>query len=102
MCEKQCRDENGFKCHCQSENHLRQMSLFRENSDKYMDEYSDDFERYFMEIMKRKGGLRVKANTVYQEVVSNRTHIHMNATKWPTLTNFVQYLGNYSHIIHIY
>uniref|UniRef100_A0A453DZZ0 KIN17 C2H2-type zinc finger domain-containing protein n=3 Tax=Aegilops tauschii TaxID=37682 RepID=A0A453DZZ0_AEGTS len=26
MCEKQCRDENGFKCHCSSESHQRQMA----------------------------------------------------------------------------
>ena len=25
MCQKQCRDENGFKCHASSEAHLRQM-----------------------------------------------------------------------------
>ncbi|KAL8538511.1 hypothetical protein ACS0TY_000500 [Phlomoides rotata] len=25
MCQKQCRDENGFKCHCMSESHQRQM-----------------------------------------------------------------------------
>ncbi len=31
MCEKQCRDENGFKCHTMSESHLRQMRLYAEN-----------------------------------------------------------------------
>ena len=25
ICEKQCRDANGFKCHCTSDAHLRQM-----------------------------------------------------------------------------
>jgi DNA/RNA-binding protein KIN17 len=25
MCAKQCRDENGFKCHVTSESHLRQV-----------------------------------------------------------------------------
>lgn len=69
------------------------MALFREDPTKFMDQYSRDFEQFFMEVMKRKGGLRVKANTVYQEVVADRTHIHMNATKWETLGTFVQYLG---------
>ena len=32
MCEKQCRDANGFKCHLTSENHLRQMKIFSENA----------------------------------------------------------------------
>jgi hypothetical protein len=30
---------------------------------------------------------------VYQEIVAHRGHIHMNSTKWPTLSRFVQYLG---------
>ncbi len=78
VCEKQCRDENGFKCHTVSETHLRQMSLFRDDPTKFMDQYSRDFEGFFMEVMKRKGGMRVKANTVYQEVVADRSHVHMN------------------------
>lgn len=31
MCQKQCRDENGFKCHLTSESHKRQMMVFGEN-----------------------------------------------------------------------
>lgn len=69
------------------------MALFRDDPTKYMDQYSRDFQSFFMEVMKRKGGVRVKANTVYQEVVADRTHIHMNSTKWETLGVFVQYLG---------
>lgn len=41
MCQKQCRDENGFKCHTMSESHQRQMELFAENPHKVMDEYTD-------------------------------------------------------------
>lgn len=33
MCQKQCRDENGFKCHTMSESHLRQMAVFTESPD---------------------------------------------------------------------
>jgi len=25
LCQKQCRDENGFKCHQMSESHMRQV-----------------------------------------------------------------------------
>ena len=31
MCQKQCRDENGFKCHLTSESHKRQMMVFGAN-----------------------------------------------------------------------
>jgi DNA/RNA-binding protein KIN17 len=45
MCEKQCRDENGFKCHMTSESHQRQLLLFGENPAKYLSNYSKDFEK---------------------------------------------------------
>jgi len=93
MCAKQCRDENGFKCHCLSESHTRQMALFRENPQRFMDSYSVEFEKTFMEILKRRGKTRVKANSLYQDLVSDRQHTHMNSTKWETLSSFVQYLG---------
>jgi len=46
-----------------------------------------------MEILRRKRTARLKANAVYQEIVGDRGHVHMNSTKWSTLTNFIQYLG---------
>jgi DNA/RNA-binding protein KIN17 len=94
MCQKQCRDENGFKCHCMSESHQRQMSLFAERPGKFLDTFSQEFESTFMEVLKRRFGTkRVSANLVYQEYISDRHHTHMNATTWVTLTGFVQHLG---------
>eukprot|EP01083_Nonionella_stella_P115508 342567_1 len=92
MCHKQCRDENGFKCHCMSEGHARQMQVFSENPDSFMNEFSEDFEKGFMEILRRKRK-RIKANKIYQEYISDGNHLHMNSTIWSTLSNFVQYLG---------
>ena len=94
MCQKQCRDENGFKCHCESESHRRQMKLFAENSGTYIDAFSQEFEETFMDILSRRfRSTRVWCNVVYQEVIGEKNHIHMNATQWETLTNFVKYLG---------
>lgn len=36
---------------------------------------------------------RIRANQVYQEYIQDKHHVHMNATQWPTLTEFVKYLG---------
>ena len=36
---------------------------------------------------------RIRANQVYQEYIQDKEHIHMNSTKWVTLTEFVKYLG---------
>ncbi|KAJ3145432.1 hypothetical protein HDU89_007057 [Geranomyces variabilis] len=94
MCEKQCRDENGFKCHCTSEAHLRQMQLFSESADKYLSSYSDEFKAEFMKLLSRRYGTRrVLANLVYQEYISDKQHLHMNATQWTSLTEFCMYLG---------
>ncbi|XP_044467210.1 KIN17-like protein [Mangifera indica] len=94
MCQKQCRDENGFKCHCMSESHQRQMQIFGQNSDRIVDGYSEEFEESFLELMRRSHRFsRVAATVVYNEYIHDRHHVHMNSTKWATLTEFVKYLG---------
>lgn len=94
MCQKQCRDENGFKCHTMSESHQRQILLFADNAKKYMDEFSYEFAKGYLEILRRQFGTkRVSANRVYQEYISDRNHLHMNATRWVTLTGFVKWCG---------
>ncbi len=32
-------------------------------------------------------------------MIANKTHIHMNSTKWDTLTTFVKYLGKQGHCL---
>ncbi|GAB2275237.1 DNA/RNA-binding protein kin17 [Dionaea muscipula] len=94
MCQKQCRDENGFKCHCMSEGHQRQMQIFGQNPNRIVDGYSEEFESSFLEHMKRSHRFsRIAATVVYNEYISDRHHVHMNSTQWATLTDFVKYLG---------
>ena len=33
------------------------------------------------------------ANVAYNEYIGDKEHLHMNSTKWETLTGFVKYLG---------
>lgn len=79
-CKKQCRDANGFKCHTMSEGHLRQMEIFGQNPDKFVQGYSLEFETGFFEVLKRCHGprTRVAATVVYNEYITNRHHVHMN------------------------
>ncbi|CAL1712196.1 unnamed protein product [Somion occarium] len=94
VCEKQCRDENGFKCHAQSESHLRQMLAVGESAGRHIADYSQQFQHDFVQLLSRRFGTkRVKANTVYQEFIQDKNHLHMNATRWVTLTEFVKHLG---------
>ncbi|NXN77999.1 KIN17 protein, partial [Bombycilla garrulus] len=94
MCQKQCRDENGFKCHCMSESHQRQLLLASENPQQFMDYFSEEFRNDFLELLRRRFGTkRVHNNIVYNEYISHREHVHMNATQWETLTDFTKWLG---------
>nr|AAI09450.1 KIN, antigenic determinant of recA protein homolog (mouse) [Danio rerio] len=94
MCQKQCRDENGFKCHCMSESHHRQLLLASENPNQFLSYFSDEFKTDFLELLRRRFGTkRVHNNIVYNEYISHREHVHMNATQWETLTDFTKWLG---------
>ncbi|KAF8750179.1 hypothetical protein HU200_012429 [Digitaria exilis] len=68
MCQKQFRDENGFKCHCMS---------------GFSDEFLDRAHRHS----------RVAATVVYNEYIADRHHVLMNSTRWAALTEFVKFLG---------
>ncbi|KAK2892634.1 hypothetical protein QQF64_035610 [Cirrhinus molitorella] len=94
MCQKQCRDENGFKCHCMSESHQRQLLLASENPNQFMSYFSEEFKSDFLELLRRRFGTkRVHNNIIYNEYISNREHVHMNSTQWETLTDFTKWLG---------
>ncbi|KIP02670.1 hypothetical protein PHLGIDRAFT_130609 [Phlebiopsis gigantea 11061_1 CR5-6] len=94
VCQKQCRDENGFKCHAQSEAHLRQMLTVGENAGRHIADFSSQFQHDFVQLLSRRYSTnRVKVNTVYQEFIQDRNHLHMNATRWVTLTEFAKHLG---------
>mmetsp|Transcript_9036 Transcript_9036/g.29674 ORF Transcript_9036/g.29674 Transcript_9036/m.29674 type:complete len:394 (+) Transcript_9036:49-1230(+) len=94
MCEKQCRDENGFKCHKQSESHHRMMLQYGENAGKYNAAFSEMFEESFLKFLAfTYRNVRVSASVAYNAFIADKTHIHMNATRWYSLTEFVKYLG---------
>ncbi|KAI3387587.1 hypothetical protein SNEBB_001038 [Seison nebaliae] len=94
MCQKQCRDDNGFKCHIQSESHQRQLLTFTENPGRFLDEFSRTFHQSYLTTLKHRFGTkRVHANLIYQEFIKDRFHVHMNSTKWYTLTGYIKWLG---------
>ncbi len=64
------------------------------NPKRIVEGYSEEFEDGFMTLMRRAHpNSRVLAQSVYNEYIADRHHIHMNSTKWLTLTEFVKYLG---------
>ncbi|KAK5092615.1 hypothetical protein LTR24_005077 [Lithohypha guttulata] len=93
-CEKQCRDENGFKCHVASESHTKNMMTIGEDPRKAINEFSNQFKRDFLQLLRTGHGEKwINANRFYNEYIANKEHVHMSATKWNSLTEFVKYLG---------
>lgn len=94
VCERQMRDENGFKMHVQSESHVRQMLVVGEDPKKAINAFSEDFLRAFLAQLRTAHGTKpVLINHFYQEYIQNKEHVHMNATRWPSLTEFAKHLG---------
>lgn len=88
------RDENGFKCHTQTESHVRQMLLVGEDPRKHISDYSNQFQRDFLQLLRTgHGEKKVHMNHFYQEYIANKEHVHMNATRWPSLTEYAKHLG---------
>jgi DNA/RNA-binding protein KIN17 len=95
MCEKQCRDANGFKCHIQSEAHQRQMALYNQSPQKFTGKFSSEFKRGMLDILRtRYCNTKVLANRVYNEYIADKHHVHMNSTCWSSLAGFVRTIGS--------
>ena len=93
-CERQMRDDNAFKQHCMSESHVRQMLIVGEDPKTFLREYSDQFLRDFINLLKTgHRDKQVQINHFYQEYIANKSHVHMNSTQWSSLTEFAKYLG---------
>lgn len=96
LCQKACRDENGYRSHLESEGHYRQMDALASSggAQKVIDDFSATFQKEFIQLLSRRFGTRrVRANQVYQEHIADRHHTHMNATQWTSLSDFVKFLG---------
>ena len=94
VCEKQCRDANGFKCHVDSESHVRRMQSVGEDPKKFIQGYSNDFQRDFVSLLRTAHGEKyIGANRFYNEYIRDKEHVHMNSTRWNSLTEFCKHLS---------
>ena len=61
----------------QSESHVRQMLLVGEDPKKYINDYSNQFQRDFLQLLRTSHGTKqIEMNHFYQEYISNKEHIH--------------------------
>ncbi|SCU77568.1 LADA_0A01112g1_1 [Lachancea dasiensis] len=90
-CQKQCRDENGFKSHCRSPFHVRNTAQLKPQD---VANYTEQFEKDFLRLLRLSHGeKKIEANKFYNEFIQDRDHIHMNATSFHSLTRFILHLG---------
>lgn len=72
---------------------MRNMLSISQNSRGKIEEYSKMFSSDFVRLLRSSHGeKKINANRFYQEYIANKDHIHMNATKWTSLSDFVRYL----------
>ncbi|KAG9395284.1 Domain of Kin17 curved DNA-binding protein [Carpediemonas membranifera] len=95
LCKKQCSDANGFKCHTETEHHKQMLRVFSENQDAYLRKLSGKFHGGMMRIIStRYARTAVLMNTVYNEYIGDPHHVHMNATRWTSLSGYTQWLAS--------
>jgi len=70
------------------------MRVFADNPGRVLSEFSGLFLKGFLDTLShRHGTKRVLANTVYQEYISDKDHVHMNSTAWSSLSGLCKFLG---------
>lgn len=93
-CSKQCRDENGFNQHTQSESHVRKIDTIASNLGRMIETYSQQCLAAFLNLLRLTHGEKsIKANRFYQTYIADPHHVHLKDTRWGSLTSFVEWLG---------
>jgi len=70
------------------------MLLVGEDPRKHIEDFSRQFQRDFLLLLRTSHGeKKVSMNQFYQEYIRDKEHVHMNATKWGSLTEFAKFLG---------
>ncbi|ODQ62339.1 hypothetical protein WICANDRAFT_24799 [Wickerhamomyces anomalus NRRL Y-366-8] len=88
ICEKQCRDDNGFKCHIRSESHLKRI---KQVDSHVINDFSKQFQDYFISSLRTyHGEKKINANRFYNQLIQQKDHIHLNSTRWSSLSQFIQ------------
>jgi len=64
------------------------------NPNKAIGDFSKQFQGDFVRQLRTAHGTKpILLNRFYNEFISEKEHLHMNATKWPSLTEFAKHVG---------
>ncbi|KAH8751276.1 domain of Kin17 curved DNA-binding protein-domain-containing protein [Diaporthe sp. PMI_573] len=93
-CSKQCRDENAFKQHTLSKSRVHNIDAISLNVNQAVKQYSQQFKSDFLNLLHLNHLEKsVQVLRFYQAYISNRDHVHLNVTRWDSLTDFTKWLG---------
>jgi DNA/RNA-binding protein KIN17 len=68
------------------------MQMVGSNPQKYIQQYSNDFKRDFVQLLRTSHGEKsVHINRFYQNYIANKEHVHLNSTRWQSLTEFAKF-----------
>lgn len=88
ICEKANRDEHGFRLHCQSESHVRNVQLMGEQAKQAIDDFSKQFLTDFLRLLRTAHGEKsVVLNHFYQEYIQDR----VSFSKTPRVMESMRY-----------
>lgn len=90
-CQKQCRDANGYKLHIVSPSHISKEQQHSQNNTvlKWSQQFEGDFV-YTLKSLSRDNP--ITANRVYNELIRDKSHVHLNSTRWRSLSAFINHL----------
>lgn len=91
-CKKQCKDENGYALHLNTNSHLKNMEIIMKDPEYYINKYSNNFKQSFISILNlpQFKNKYTNADKVYLEYIKNRDFVNLNSTKWKNLTRFIK------------
>ncbi|KAL9625377.1 MAG: hypothetical protein Q9160_000440 [Pyrenula sp. 1 TL-2023] len=70
------------------------MMVIGENTGRAINDYSRQFQSDFVKLLRTSHHeKRVHINHFYQEYIRDKNHLHMNSTRWNSLTEFAKHLG---------
>ena len=73
---------------------MRRLQLVGEDPQKFINQYTQAFKKEFLQLLRTSHGEKnVSLNAFYQSYIANKQHVHLNATRFHSLTEFAKHLG---------
>ena len=84
-----------MRLHVRSSYHLKMMGQFNQNPNSATGAFSHAFEKEFSDLFRTKYGYnkQIPINKIYNDLIHDKSHTHLNSTHFKSLNGFAAYLG---------